>query len=74
LSHVPARGHGRNNDAAGVSKSVRHVLDLGDRTRYMEEGLGLLYSRPNPNELRKHEVWLAPTGKPWRRRYCAYGF
>jgi hypothetical protein len=42
---------------------VRHVLDLGDRTRYMEAGLGLMYSRPNPDELRKHEVWLTPTGK-----------
>jgi DNA-binding MarR family transcriptional regulator len=52
-------------DAAGVSKSVmsRHILDLGDRTRYMEAGLGLMYSRPNPDELRKHEVWLTPTGK-----------
>jgi hypothetical protein len=31
-------------DAAGVSKSVmsRHILDLGDRTRYMEVGLGLM--------------------------------
>jgi DNA-binding MarR family transcriptional regulator len=42
-------------------------LDLGDRTRYMEEGLGLMYSRPNPNELRKHEVWLTPTGKALAR-------
>jgi DNA-binding MarR family transcriptional regulator len=41
----------------------RHILDLGDRTRYMEAGLGLMYSRPNPNELRKHEVGLTPTGK-----------
>jgi DNA-binding MarR family transcriptional regulator len=50
-------------DAPGVSKSVmsRHILDLGDRTRYMEAGLGLMYSRPS--ELRKHEVWLTPTGK-----------
>jgi DNA-binding MarR family transcriptional regulator len=56
-------------DLAGVSKSVmsRHILDLGDRTRYMEEGLGLMYSRPNPNELRKHEVWLTPTGKALAR-------
>jgi hypothetical protein len=40
-----------------------HVLDLGDRTRYMDAGLGMMYRGPNPNELRKHEVWLTPTVK-----------
>jgi hypothetical protein len=29
----------------------------------MEAGLRLMYSRPNPDELRKHEVWLSPVGK-----------
>jgi DNA-binding MarR family transcriptional regulator len=49
---------------AGVSMSVmsRHLLDIGDRNRHMEEGFGLITSRPNPMELRKHEVFLTAKG------------
>jgi DNA-binding MarR family transcriptional regulator len=49
---------------AGVSKSVmsRHLLDIGERNRHMEKGLGLVQSRPNPMELRKHEYFLTPKG------------
>lgn len=50
---------------AGVSVSVmsRHLLDIGDRNRNMEEGWGLVTYRQNPMELRRHEYMLTPKGK-----------
>jgi DNA-binding transcriptional ArsR family regulator len=50
---------------AGVSHSVmsRHLLDIGDRNRHMEEGFGLVTYRPNPMELRKHEFFLTEKGR-----------
>jgi DNA-binding MarR family transcriptional regulator len=50
---------------AGVGQSVmsRHLLDIGDRNRHMEEGFGLVTQRPDPMELRKHQVLLSNTGK-----------
>lgn len=50
---------------AGVSKSVmsRHILDIGERDRYMEEGFGLVTYRPHPMELRRHEVLLTDKGR-----------
>lgn len=50
---------------AGVSTSVmsRHLLDIGERDRYMEEGFGLVTSRANPMELRKHEFYLTDKGR-----------
>ena len=50
---------------AGVSQSVmsRHLLDIGERNRHMEEGFGLIQYRPNPMELRKHEVFLSDKGR-----------
>ncbi len=50
---------------AGVSVSVmsRHLLDIGERNRHMEKGFGLITYRPNPTELRKHEVFLTDTGR-----------
>lgn len=50
---------------AGVSLSVmsRHLLDIGERNRSMEEGFGLITSRQNPLELRKHEIFLTPKGR-----------
>lgn len=52
-------------DRAGVSVTVmsRHLLDIGDRNRHMEEGFGLVTYRPQPTELRKHEYTLTPKGK-----------
>jgi DNA-binding MarR family transcriptional regulator len=52
-------------EMAQVSTSVmsRHLLDIGDRNRHMTEGFGLVTSRPNPMELRKHEVFLTPKGR-----------
>lgn len=50
---------------AGVSQSVmsRHLLDIGDRNRYMEEGFGMVTQRADPMELRKHQVLLSNKGK-----------
>src|SRR6266436_1771497 len=49
---------------AGVSLSTmsRHLLDIGDRDRYMDPGLGLVTQRPDPMELRKHRVTLTTKG------------
>jgi len=50
---------------AGVSNSVmsRHLLDIGDRSRHMEEGLGLVTFRPRPENLREHEYTLTNKGR-----------
>jgi DNA-binding MarR family transcriptional regulator len=50
---------------AGVSKSVmsRHLLDIGDRSRHMEAGLGLVTFRPRPENLREHEYMLTNKGR-----------
>lgn len=52
-------------ERAGVSKSVmsRHILDIGDRDRYMEEGFGLVTTRSDPLELRKKQVLLTDKGR-----------
>lgn len=50
---------------AGVSMSVmsRHLLDIGERSRHMEKGFGLVTYRSNPMELRKHEYYLTDKGR-----------
>lgn len=55
---------------AGVSKSVmsRHVMDLSYKRRTGEEGFGLLMTRPDPAEMRHHQVFLTPTGKAFAHR------
>ncbi len=52
-------------DMEGVSKSVmsRHILDLGERNRHMEPGLGLVEARPHPLSLRTHVVTLTARGR-----------
>jgi DNA-binding MarR family transcriptional regulator len=59
------RGVTEYAEMAGVSQSVmsRHLLDIGERDRYMEKGFGLITYRPNPFELRKHEVFLTDKGR-----------
>lgn len=56
---------GEYAERAGVSMSVmsRHLLDIGERNRHMEEGFGLIMSKPNPTELRKNEIYLTAKGK-----------
>lgn len=55
---------------ADVSVSVmsRHLLDIGDRNRHMEEGFGLITFRSNPMELRKHEYFLTDKGRQLLRQ------
>lgn len=50
---------------AGVSNSVmsRHLLDIGDRSRHMEEGFGLVTYRARPENLREHEYMLTNKGR-----------
>ena len=52
-------------DRAGVSKAVmsRHILDLSVKRRTGEAGFGLLVTRASPTDLRRHEVFLTPTGR-----------
>jgi DNA-binding MarR family transcriptional regulator len=50
---------------AGVSASVmsRHLLDIGDRNRHMEEGFGLVTQRQDPLNLSKHQHMLTDKGR-----------
>ena len=50
---------------SGIRQNVmsRHLLDIGPRDRYMEEGLDLVDQRPDPMELRKHQVRMTPKGR-----------
>jgi hypothetical protein len=41
----------------------RHLLDIGERNRHMDHGFGLVTSRSNPFELRKHEFTLTDKGR-----------
>lgn len=52
-------------EKAGVAQSVmtRHLLDLGERNRRKEPGLGLVIQRPDPNDLRRHQTFLTPKGR-----------
>lgn len=60
-------------EKAGVSMSVmsRHLLDIGERNRHMEEGFGLVTSRQNPMELRKNEIFLTPKGRALMHKITA---
>jgi DNA-binding MarR family transcriptional regulator len=50
---------------AGVSQSVmsRHILDLGDMARDRTPGFGLVASRQDPLNLRRHQVILTDKGR-----------
>ena len=41
---------------------TRHMLDLGELNRRHEEGLGLVYTKPNLMNRRQHQVFLTPKG------------
>ena len=54
---------------ADVSQSVmtRNLLDLGERNRYKEPGFGLVMSRMDPLNMRRHQTFLTPKGHAlWR--------
>jgi hypothetical protein len=46
-----------------VSVMSRHLLDIGERDRYMKPGLGWVTCRLNPMELRKKQYWLTDKGR-----------
>jgi DNA-binding MarR family transcriptional regulator len=52
-------------ERAGVPQTVmtRHLLDIGQMTRFREPGLGLVMQRQDPLDLRKHQSFLTPKGK-----------
>jgi DNA-binding MarR family transcriptional regulator len=57
-------GTGDYAKRAGVAMSVmsRHLLDIGDRNRHMEEGFKLVTQRQDPLNLSKHQNMLTPKG------------
>jgi hypothetical protein len=50
---------------AGVSNTVmtRHLLDIGDRNRALEQGFGLITQERDKEDLRRHHARVTPTGK-----------
>ena len=56
------------------STMSRHLLDLGERNRKMEPGLGLVAWRIAPDELRRKEYYLTPKGRALLRRILGEKF
>jgi DNA-binding MarR family transcriptional regulator len=56
------------------STMSRHLLDLGERNRRMEPGLGLVDWRIAPEELRRKEYYLTPKGRGLLRRILSEKF
>ena len=56
------------------STMSRHLLDLGERNRKMEPGLGLVAWRIAPDELRRKEYFLTPKGRGLLRRILSEKF
>jgi DNA-binding MarR family transcriptional regulator len=50
---------------SGLSQSVtsRYLLDIGDRNRYMQEGLGWITQRMDPLNRRRHQAMLTHKGR-----------
>jgi DNA-binding MarR family transcriptional regulator len=42
---------------------TRNLLDIGDRNRQREEGLGLITQERDLHDLRKHNAFVTPKGK-----------
>lgn len=65
VCHEEGLGVGDYATRASVSVSVmsRHLLDIGERNRHMQDGFGLVTYRANPMELRKHEYMLTDKGR-----------
>lgn len=51
-----------------TSTLSRHLIDLGDRNRKKEAGLGLVDCRQDPMELRKNQYTLTPKGRTLLRK------
>jgi DNA-binding MarR family transcriptional regulator len=56
------------------STMSRHLLDLGERNRRMEQGLDLVAWRIAPEELRRKEYYLTPKGRALLRRILSEKF
>ena len=56
--------------AAKISPSTmsRNLLDLGERDRYMQAGLGLVRSQGNVEDKRRSEYFLTPKGRALLRK------
>ena len=52
-------------EKAGVPQTVmtRHLLEIGDRSRDKEKGLGLVTQKADMNDLRKHRAYVTTLGK-----------
>jgi DNA-binding MarR family transcriptional regulator len=52
-------------EAAQVTPAImtRHLLDIGERSRDREEGLGLIEQHRDAWDLRKRRAFLTPKGK-----------
>ena len=52
-------------ETAGVPQTVmtRHLLEIGDRSRDKEKGLGLVTQKADMNDLRKHRAYVTILGK-----------
>ena len=46
-----------------MSTMSRNLLDIGDRNRHMEEGMGLVTGRANSMNLREKEYFLTDKGR-----------
>jgi DNA-binding MarR family transcriptional regulator len=70
IAQYPGRSVKEYAEYAGVAQSVasRHILDLGQRNRRMEDGFDLVEARPAPRELRRHEVYLTHKGASLLRK------
>lgn len=55
---------------AGVSTTVmaRHLLDIGDRNRQLEQGFGLITQERDRLDLRRHHARITPEGKALVRK------
>ena len=49
------------------STMSRDLLDIGERDRYMEDGLGLVVGRDKPENRREKEYFLSPKGRAMAR-------
>jgi DNA-binding MarR family transcriptional regulator len=50
----------------------RHLLDIGPRMRNQSAGFSLVETRPNMQELRRHEVFLTPKGRALAERILRF--
>jgi DNA-binding MarR family transcriptional regulator len=54
----------------GVSPTAmtRHLLDIGDRNRALEDGFGLITQERDRHDLRRHHARVTPQGKALMNR------